>query len=905
MDDTFPAFEAFYHQVHDRRPFPWQSRLAAQVAERGWPDEIGIPTGLGKTACLDIAVWALAAQAGRPAAERTAPTRIWYVVNRRLLVDAAYDHGLYLAHILGEAATGPVAGVAQALRTLADSGAGETPLHVVRLRGGAEHGVRPPTPAQPTLAFATVPMFASRWLFRGYGVSARMRSVDAALAGIDCLVLLDEAHLARPLAALLEPVRDCDPGDSGRLLPAERSRPRLVAMTATGGEADRFELDEEDVAHEVVQRRVGARKPVRLATATKRTLSRVLGDTALDLVASQEQARACVVFVNTTSTVAEVSQRLRQKSEDIDLVVLTGRLRSREAATVRARLLDSDNGVASGHAVTRERPLIVVATQTLEVGADLDFDLLVSETAGVRAIVQRMGRLDRLGQRPHARGVLVHPTDQPDRPVYGTEPEAVWSRLSDVASDDVVELGPGRAGHILGAPADAPPRAGELLPAHLWELAKTWPAPPDAAHPELFFAGMEEERARISVCWRAWLPEADARAAAIPTQDESVDVPIGEARTLATRAGTEATRRLTSDGHLEPVEARSLKPGDVVVIRSGIGGYDPTLGFDPEASSTVLDLSVVNRHIVPLKPEVIRHLVASLPEGEPAGALAALTPPSDPDATVDVADREAARTAVIDLLTACEPAPGITEAEWNGLLQQLQASRLDILGEGTVVAVPARSRPAPAQIASDVFDDLSFDASSTALRSHCGTVGELAGRLAHAIGLPADIATALATAGRWHDLGKADVRFQRWLAPHGQDGLLAKSGRAYYSQRDRQAAGWPRGGRHELLSGRLLEADQSNGHAASHRELVHHLVISHHGYGRPSVPAVDDPFPVVVDLATNNGTVTCSGDLSREDWAQPARFRRLCETYGYWGLALLEAVLRQADHAASSRIEVL
>ena len=38
--------------------------------------------------------------------------------------------------------------------------------------------------------------------------------------------------------------------------------------------------------------------------------------------------------------------------------------------------------------------MIVVATQTLEVGADVDFDIAVTELAGVRALVQRLGRLN-------------------------------------------------------------------------------------------------------------------------------------------------------------------------------------------------------------------------------------------------------------------------------------------------------------------------------------------------------------------------------------------------------------------------------------------------------------------------------------------------------------------------------
>ena len=98
-----PTFADFYQAIHGRAPFPWQERLARRVAETNeWPDKVGVPTGLGKTACLDIAVWWLAAQADHTPSLRTAPTRIWWVVNRRLLVDSTHEHAERLARILAE-----------------------------------------------------------------------------------------------------------------------------------------------------------------------------------------------------------------------------------------------------------------------------------------------------------------------------------------------------------------------------------------------------------------------------------------------------------------------------------------------------------------------------------------------------------------------------------------------------------------------------------------------------------------------------------------------------------------------------------------------------------------------------------------------------------------------------------
>src|SRR5690606_5810107 len=116
-------------------------------------------------ACIDIAVWALASQAERPPSERSLPTRTWYVVNRRLLVDAAYDHGRTLARLLANPAmarttatdghVAAVAAVADRLGTICGrGGADDGPLVVTRIRGGAELGARAPHPAHPAVVFA-------------------------------------------------------------------------------------------------------------------------------------------------------------------------------------------------------------------------------------------------------------------------------------------------------------------------------------------------------------------------------------------------------------------------------------------------------------------------------------------------------------------------------------------------------------------------------------------------------------------------------------------------------------------------------------------------------------------------------------------------------------------------------
>ena len=909
----FPTFDAFYRAVHggDRAPFPWQRRLADLVVSTTWPTEIGIPTGLGKTSCLDVAIWAMVAEAELAASTRRMPTRVWYVVNRRLLVDAAWEHGVTLGTLLADPERAPggrdarhvLSTVATALRRR--GGGGAMPLHVTRLRGGAELGARPPDPSQPAVVFATVAMFASRWLFRGYGTSDTMRPIDAALAGTDSLVLLDEAQLARPLPSLGEPLAQCDLGDPSSVLPAARARARLVSLTATGDAHEAFGLDQSDREHPVVAQRLGAHKPLALVKTPKARLPAALANEVTGHLDGRAGA-AAVVFANSPATARAVYEELskatarRAQPLRADLVLLTGRMREREASAVRDAVLDPVLGAPAGSSRrARTAHLVVVATQTLEVGADLDFDIMVSEACGARAVVQRLGRLNRLGERDAA-GSLVLAEGEQSFGIYGSEPLEVWDRLETVAVDGCVALGPEQVATVLGAPNDAPPRVGELLPAHLWEWAKTTTAPAGEAPVELFFDAMDAPDASVSLLWRAVLPDPGSELVPGAAAAESIDVPVWEARaTLQDIAGNDMVRLAADRVTVEAASAEELRPGDVVVLSARAGRYD-AFGWNPKARTEVLDVSLLGPPGVPLDPVALGQLAA--PGEELAAALAlakVLAEPPDPD---DERDPEAPR-ALVERLAAAGPSPLVSEREWGELLARIRPDIRYSAGEpaGRLVVPPRSRMAAQADLRADAFDELSFTATSPDLYEHVGSVGEVAARIARELGLPTDLVEAVRAAGRFHDLGKADQRFQRWLDPAGTaHGLSAKSASTReHWERDRMRAGWPRGGRHEELSRRLLACYLDTHMVEWDADLVVHLVVSHHGYGRPLVPAVRDAAPTAVSATVDGAVLTARGDLSEVDWGQPARFRRCCERYGYWGLALLEAIVRQADHQVS------
>ena len=87
-------------------------------------------------------------------------------------------------------------------------------------------------------------------------------------------------------------------------------------------------------------------------------------------------------------------------------------------------------------------------------------------------------------------------------------------------------------------------------------------------------------------------------------------------------------------------------------------------------------------------------------------------------------------------------------------------------------------------------------------------------------------------------------------------------------------------------------------------DLLLHLVVSHHGWGRPLVLPAADGTDATVEYEIDGVPVSASADLARVDWEQPERFARLNDRFGPWGIALLEAIVRQADHMVSAATEV-
>lgn len=257
-------FGAFHAAVHrGKQPFAWQQRLLEKVvADKAWPRVLDLPTGAGKTTCIDVALFALALDSTNEDEQRWCPRRIAMIVDRRIVVDQVAERGRKLLSALMTSTDAVVVEVANRLRSLTRTG--EEPLGVFTLRGGMpkdDGWAR--TPDQPLLIASTVDQVGSRMLTQGYGVSQGMGPVHAGLLANDTLLLLDEVHLSEPFRQTLDQLARLRTRFSGSDV---KARFLHAFLSATPGASDTLPfalLVEEETSESPLGPRLHASKPVR------------------------------------------------------------------------------------------------------------------------------------------------------------------------------------------------------------------------------------------------------------------------------------------------------------------------------------------------------------------------------------------------------------------------------------------------------------------------------------------------------------------------------------------------------------------------------------------------------------------------------------------------------------------
>ncbi len=223
------------------------------------------------------------------------------------------------------------------------------------------------------------------------------------------LFIFDEIHAYDParVALILEMLRYLVQDLGGR----------AFVMTAT------FPPPLREAVHEVL----GVMEPILASDKTFREFQRhrlrlrdadLLDDATLDEIAARARRKEAVLVVATTVARAqEVRARLqgRLRDENCPVELLHSRFCGRDRGDKEKALREK---VATKLNV--KEPVLLVATQVVEVSLDVDFDVLFTDPAPLEALLQRFGRVNR-GRKAAERDVIVMTKIPEKSPVYPDE----------------------------------------------------------------------------------------------------------------------------------------------------------------------------------------------------------------------------------------------------------------------------------------------------------------------------------------------------------------------------------------------------------------------------------------------------------------------------------------------------
>lgn len=622
---------AFGRHPEVKAPFPFQKRFAKTLSPL-----VRVPTGLGKTAMAVLGwVWRRIA-APREIRSQT-PRRLVYCLPTRVLVEQTRDNAvqwLYNLGLLGgeiefESDCGQGTGTAQhesgqaRVKSYKPSAEDPDKIPVYVLMGGEEEEDWDLYPERAAVIIGTQDMLLSRALNRGYAASRSRWPMQFGLLNTDCLWVFDEVQLmgsGLATTAQLEAFRKRWAGKDG-YGPNGSNGCLSVWMSATLDPAwletvdfdpvalgAPLQLSEDDLRLELIQTRVNAVKTLEFTHAR-------VGDSeglASEVLKEHIPGGRTLVVLNTVKRAREFYRALvggRRRAPDDDVCPVCTRNGARVVLLhSRFRPQDRQRQLALAMAEPTAARTIIISTQVIEAGVDLDAHVLFTELAPWPALVQRFGRCNRRGNVPGAKVFVI---DLPGRKKDADEFALPYTREElEMAREYLDQF---KGGSV--APAElekAMSRLGAEQRSQLFkfeheyvlrykDLIELFDTTPDLAGNDLdidrFVRAVDESD--VFVFWRDYgdprnaSPNASPRAAGgvepAPARDELCPVPFAELRNFA---GAKERRRLIwrwdfLERRWERVERDRVFPGQVYLVHASAGGYEKWIGWDPTLEHTV------------------------------------------------------------------------------------------------------------------------------------------------------------------------------------------------------------------------------------------------------------------------------------------------------------------------------
>ena len=913
--EEFGDFFAALNGGH--RPFSWQEEVLDHICEHGvWPERINAPTGSGKSSVVDIHLFAnaLAAVGAAP----RVPRRLCVTVGRRALVDSQATRADKIFGDLKDALDdesgepGILRRVAEALQSFQtrNDDKRSIPFEIGRIRGELSNRALPVTDISACAIIAATPdMYGSRALFRGYGSTKAARPRETALLTMDTVMVLDEAHMNRQLLHTTQRIAQLQKREADLGVPTLQVVETTATPSTEDSESTTLGVDIEALDSpndEELHRRVYSQKELVLRPIDKwdgKPGNPATVNAAVDAImerlahreAGESSKKAYTVgcIVNHVRTAISIKEELAKDLAEDEVQLLVGRMRPYDLEDLQKKhdklfTTEGDKSVK-----------VVVATQTLEVGIDVDFADLVTELAPASSLAQRFGRVNRLGRRKDSKVVVIEPAsgdlvkkDAPPYKAVDLSNAYAWLEVLNGAENPSVNP----AAMVKYPPVQSSPE--RLLYQRpewpdLLEFSRTDENPYDEPDLDLWLHdSLDAETAMGGVIVRDNLPSNTSAAMEIlktsyfaPSDEETFPANLKilqEILDYQDEHGVKPRKFLYRQGEISlwqdadhgEESSQSLAPGDVLLLDTGSVPF------------TNQRIAVTQRELPSTKDKLE---AVPFPNGTKLYVYE------------KCADREKDFRDYLGL--SPEEVAELLDTQGTDGKKTVIASELSIEAEDgqEVIAWYAKVTKATEKKSvegSDIAQELVLAPTDPVLLDdHQNDVAERTRQLAENLGLAPEFSEALELAAKYHDEGKRDLRFQQMLGADPDADALAKSGHRSVAEayRARSRSALPRGWRHEQLSALMVAASPEK--VGEHRDLVLRIIGCSHGHGRFSF-AHDAGFllkegylPEGTDYEALKEQATRLFNVGYWDNLMEQTSR----TYGPYATAYLEAVERAAD----------
>ncbi len=540
-------------------PYSYQQ----QIADEGVPDLITAPTGAGKTISAVLPwVWRRLFHSA-PDVRSVTPRRLVVALPTRALITQTENKVCQWLDNLGLTEAVPVYAMMGGGRFgKGDQQAWRLGLH------------------QPSIVIGTLDMIVSRCLVRGYGVARGSYAIDFALLANGSQIVVDEIQLVpqatatlRQLAAFQRASGTAEP--SGLTVMSATVDDRVLDTVDNRYPADAarvVQLHDEDRTGGLAQRLAGTRAVRRLADS--QLTGKDLAQASLD---KHIAGSLTLVVVNSVETATEAYRALAKLPGAAGTPRLL--IHSRFRAVERASQLDRLEQIASEGG-------IVIATQAIEAGVDIDARTLITEAAPWSSIVQRAGRCNRAGKHPI--GVARFwwfPSKSGKHPYADADVEQAEQALHELESEAVT------FGRLSAKGARLEPPDLKLRMLRWRDFEQLFDTTPDLSGSDIdvsvYIRNADDIERDAQV---AWVPAGWVTDGTTKRPDEALRCPasLGKIGELIGRDDVTAwVFDQTRDAWVTAGRGHRLRPHDLVLVLDRCGGYDPELGFDPKGKGLV------------------------------------------------------------------------------------------------------------------------------------------------------------------------------------------------------------------------------------------------------------------------------------------------------------------------------